>query len=200
MINLLPADIKEDMLYARRNTAMLRWLLASMISLCGVGLIIIGGYLLMNRDINTYTKQVETATNNLKVQKVEDTQKRLEEISANTKLVVQVLSREILFSKLLRQLGAAMPAKSALTGLQIDKVQGGLQLSASAQDFNAATQVQVNLQDPNNKVFEKADINSITCSETSQKLYPCDVVLKALFGKNNQYLYITPTPAGGGTQ
>lgn len=197
MINLLPANIKEDMLYARRNTKMLRWLLASMVALCGVGIIVIGGYLYMHQSIASYTKQVEDSANNLKVQKVEDTQKRLEEISSNTKLVVQVLSREVLFSKLLRQLGAAMPANTALTGLQIDKVQGGLQLSASAQDINAATQIQVNLQDPTNKVFEKADINSISCSDTAKTQYPCDIILKALFGKNNQYLYITPSSSGG---
>jgi hypothetical protein len=87
-----------------------------------------------------------------------------------------------------------LPANTALTKLVVDKVEGGLQIAASAQDFNAASQIQVNLQDPKNQIFEKADIDSITCSAGLTSQYPCDVTLKALFGKNSQYFYIAPKP------
>lgn len=198
IINLLPPDSKQELTYARRNTHLLHWIVACSAALLGVGLIVSIGYLYIQKSITDYSRQVEQTTTNLQVQKLEETSKRLDEISSNTKLVVQVLSREVLFSKLLKQLGASLPANTALTKLVVDKVEGGLQISASAKDFKAASQIQVNLQDPKNKIFEKADIDGITCSDTATKQYACDVTLKALFGKNNQYYYIAPTtsPAG----
>ncbi len=219
MINLLPQDTKEDISYARRNNGLIRWIVFSGLALVGVGVIVVGGLLYMQQSINNYSKQVADARLNLQAQKVDETQKHLEDISASTKLTVQVLSREILFSKLLRQIGSALPNNTALKTLQIDKLQGGVQLNAAAADFNAATQLQLNLQDKQNGVFEKADINSITCtapgsapsttaagsaSATSAAAtnsdLPCDVNLRALFSKNNTYVYIAPTTNPGGAK
>jgi Tfp pilus assembly protein PilN len=201
MINLLPTEFKEDISYARRNTRLRRWVLASSGALLGIALIVAGGLLYLQKNINDYTDQVALSRQSLQAQKVDETQKRVEEISSSTKLTVQVLSREILFSKLIRQIGSALPSSTALNSLQIDKVQGGVQLNASAADFNAATQLQLNLQDPKNGVFEKADINSIDCATQADKpaRYPCTVTLRALFGKNNSYVYINPAQPGANT-
>lgn len=202
MINLLPPDIKDDIFFARRNMRLRNWITAAIFALLGLGVIVAGGLLYMQQSIKSETAQLQTARTALQAQNVDETQKRVTEISANTKLTVDVLSREILFSKLIRQLGSALPANTALQGLKIDAIQGGIQLNALAADFNAGTQLQLNLQDPKNGIFEKADINSIECTDPSEsgsgggtgeaKLFPCDVSLQALFGKNNTYVYITP--------
>ncbi len=203
MINLLPTDFKQEISYARRNTRLRHWILACGAALLGLLLITAAGWLFMQQSIHSYSKQIAEGRQSLQAQNVDETQKKVEEISSSTKLTVQVLSREILFSKLIRQIGSALPDNTALNSLQIDGVEGGIQLNASAIDFNAATQLQVNLQDPKNGVFEKADINSITCAEQSDKpvRLPCAVTLKALFGKNNSYVYINPAQpaASGGT-
>jgi hypothetical protein len=210
MINLLPAGIKEDISYARRNTQLLNWIIVVLAALSIMFAIILGGLIYMQQSINSYTKQVAEAKQTLQTQQLEQTQKRVEEISGNTKLTVQVLSREILFSKLIRQIGAALPRDSVLETLEITNAQNGIQLNAAATDYAAATQVQLNLQDPKNEVFEKADINSITCTDPNANAqatststsaliskYQCEISLKALFSKNNSYLYITPTAKGG---
>jgi hypothetical protein len=209
MINLLPADYKQEILYARRNNHLRAWLVGAGVALAGLGIIVAGGLLIMQQQIHSYDKQLAQTRESLQAQNVEQTQKRIEEISNNTKLTLQVLSREVLFSKLIRQIGSSLPPNTALKSLEIDTVQGGIQLNAVARDFNAGSQVQVNLQDPKNGVFEKADINSITCSDpnaavatnpdATARAFPCDVSLRALFSKNNtSYLYIVPTP--GATQ
>ena len=207
MINLLPAEIKQDIFYARRNTKLRSWIIVSLLALAGVAVIVAGGLLYMQQQINNYTKQADQGRQQLQAQQVEETQKRVEEISTNTKLATQVLSREILFSKLIRQIGSALPANTVLKSLEIDKTQGGIQLNAGATDFNAATQLQLNLQDPRNGVFEKADINTITCGapSTENRGMPCDVSVRALFSKNNSYVYIAPSagtaaPSGGTAQ
>lgn len=198
MINLLPSELKKDITYARKNTKLRRWIFGSAAALAGVGIIITGGLFYMQQSIQKHTVMLEESKTALRSQKVEDTQKKVEEISANTKLATQVLSREILFSKLIRQLGSALPASTALKSLKIDKLQGGILLNAAASDFNAATQLQLNLQDPKNGVFEKADINSINCGENTDAAtgLPCDVSVRALFSKKNSYVYIAPAAPG----
>jgi Tfp pilus assembly protein PilN len=192
MINLLPTNIRENLLYARRNTMLLRWLVAMLAALAGVAVIVVMGQLYINAQANSYTKQANDLREQLRVQKLEETQKRVTDISSSLKLVVQVLSREVLFSKLIQQIGAAIPPGTTLAQLQINKLQGGTDLKFNAANYQAATQIQVNLQDPKNQIFEKADIININCSSssTADPRYPCQVTIRALFAKNNPFLFI----------
>lgn len=197
MINLLPTDTRRDLLYARRNRTLLRWTFALLAGFLGIGLIIVAGLFYLDRTTSEHQDRLGIARVALQSQNIDDTQKKVDEISGNVKLTTQVLSREILFSKLLKQLGSALPANTSLKQLQIDKLQGGLSLSVLAKDINSATQVQLNLQDPRNKIFEKADIETITCdAATAGSQYPCIVQVRALFAKNNPFLYISPTSSG----
>lgn len=191
MINLLPTGTKESLMYARRNTVLLRWIISFLVALAAIGAIVLAGNIYIQYSIHNYSSDTEHGRAQLQEQKIEDTQKQLEDISSSTKLAIQVLSKEILFSKLLRQLGASVPSNTVLQEFQVDKVQGGLSLSAAATDINAATQLQVNLEDPKNKIFQKADIDSITCSaEESGMKYPCTVQIRALFADDNPYTFI----------
>ncbi len=194
MINLLPPNIKQETLYARRNTKLLRWSSAIVVVIIGIGLIVGFGLLYLKKSTNAYTAQLADTTQQLKAQKLDQTSKRVQDISGSLKLVTQVLSREVLFSQLVQQIGAAMPANTVLTNLQISKLQGGIDLSAQAVDYKTASQIQINLQDPNNKIFAKADILNIACSSngtgTLNSKYPCIVVIRALFASNNPFLLI----------
>lgn len=198
MINLLPPDVKENYLYARRNTLLRKWAIVLIISIIALGGIIVAGNMYLNQSSRNLSKQISEGTEQLKIQKLEETQKQVEGISSSLKLVVQVLGREVLFSKLLQQIGAAMPPGAVLTNLSINKLQGGLDLQAAATSYQTATQVQVNLQDPANKIFEKADIVSIQCGNSGSalsKTYPCTVQVRALFAKNNPFLFINNSAA-----
>ena len=145
----------------------------------------------MQQTSNTYTKQIAIANEKLKEQKLSEVQKEVTDISNNLKLVVQVLSREVLFSKLLKQLATVTPSNAVLTNLGIQQTTGGIDITAKTTDYTAATQLQVNLADPKNKIFSKADIVSITCNEQPGKSpYPCTVNIRALFSDNNPFLFI----------
>ena len=122
MINLLPPDYKQNIIYARRNATLRHWALALVVTIFGALMIIGGGYIYMDQTIKANQKEVASAQKSLEEQDIEGTRKRLDEISANTKLILQVLSREILFSGLLRQLGASLPAGTSLEQIKIDKV------------------------------------------------------------------------------
>jgi uncharacterized protein YgfB (UPF0149 family) len=194
MINLLASNAKEDLLYARRNTIIMRWCILALVIIAGIGIIGISGIFYMRESQEKLQNQIELTKAQLKEQDLEGTQKQVESISSNVKLTIDVLSREILFSKLIRQIGSAMPADTSLTNLQITKTQGGIDLSAIAKDYNAGTQVQLNLQDPTNKIFDKADLVNISCGSDStiDARYPCTVTVRAQFGKNNSFYLIPP--------
>ncbi len=192
MINLLPPDIKQHYMYARRNTRLLGWLWAFGAGLAGLVVIAAFGMVYMQRSIHNVTSQVNQAKSLLADQHVNETKAEISDISNSLKLVVQVLSNEVLFSQLLKQIGTIVPANASLTGLSISKVQGAVDLTANAVDYNAATQLQVNLQDPRNKIFAKADIINITCSSGAgaDPQYPCTTTIRALFNTNNPFLFI----------
>jgi Tfp pilus assembly protein PilN len=196
MINLLPPRAKQNYLYGRRNTTLRVWAVAFAFGLLGVGAIASFGMFTMQHNVNILTQQVASSQHTLKDEKLDDVQKQVQDLTSSLKLVTQVLSKEILFSKLIKQIGNAVPANANLTGLSINQVQGGIDLTAIATDYNAATQVQVNLQDPANKIFSKADIQAITCggnSSSTDPNYPCTVTIRALFAKDNPFLFINST-------
>lgn len=188
----MPPQSKEDVLYARRNAKLVKWITGIIIAAIGSFVIIAFGQLYLIQSTKTYARQIEEGQEKLRIQKLEETQNRVNEISSNVKLVLQVLSREILFSKVLRQVGAAIPSGAVLTQLTINKVEGGIDLTFEAKDYQTASQILINLQDPENKVFESADIEDISCDTELQanRSYLCQVSIRALFGDNSPYLFI----------
>jgi hypothetical protein len=190
MINLLPPELKTGYTYGRRNVVLRKWVAMFLVALIGLAALGTYGLLAIKQSSIEYDKKISTAEQQLKRDKYEATQKQVKDLSGSFQLVVKVLGQEVLFSKLLQQMGKTIPANAALTGLNISQVKGGIDIAAGAADYNTASQVQVNLADPNNKIFSKADIVGINCSNTNTSLYPCTVNIRALFSDNNPYLFI----------
>lgn len=195
MINLLPPEYKSELVYARKNTALKNWVIMSCIGVLGIVMIIAAGNFFISRSTVNSQAQVDKTREQLNAQKLEQTQAQVTDISDSIKLAIAVLGREILFSKLLSQIGTAMPNGSSLQSLTINSTQGGIDLTAAATTYQTATQVQVNLADPNNKIFEKADIVNVTCDSAAKTAYPCTVSIRALFAKDNIFQYVTSAKA-----
>jgi Tfp pilus assembly protein PilN len=189
MINLLPPHQKEQLLYSKKNSKSIRWLVASAIVLVGVIVVLIGGYIYLSNIANSYSSQIETTEQQLQAQSIEETQKEIAELSNRLDLTVKVLSQQILFSELLKQIGSVMPRGTVLTSLSINELEGGIDLSAAAINYPTATQVQINLEDPANKIFDKADIVNINFVEREETEYNYNVVLRALFAESNDFTF-----------
>jgi len=119
MINLLPPDLKQDYRYARYNRRLMHWIVAFAIAIIGAAVITGAGMYIMNNSIDDYKSRIATAQQQLAADNLTATQAQVSTISNNLKLMVKVLSKEILFSKLLNQLGALTPSNAELTGLTI---------------------------------------------------------------------------------
>lgn len=192
MINLLPPDVKSGYRYARGNVNLRRWVVMCVVALVGLGGLATYGLLSLHQSTVHYSDQITATETAFQKEKFADTQKQVKDISNSFKLVVKVLSQEVLFSQLLKQIAASMPAKANLTGLNISQTKGAIDIVAVAPDYKTATQVQVNLADPANKIFSKADIISINCggSAAQDPNFPCSINLRALFASNNPFLFI----------
>jgi Tfp pilus assembly protein PilN len=194
MINLLPEQMKEDYRYARRNTSLLHYLTMFGFGLIGLVLISAAGAVYLMQNTHTYSKQAASIQQSLHDQKQTEVEKQVQDMSSSLKLAVQVLSQEVLFSQLLKQLAVVTPSNTSLSNLSISQLQGSVDITARTIDYRAATQLQVNLADPANKIFGKADIMNITCNSTStgagSSKYPCAVTIRALFATNNPFLFI----------
>lgn len=197
MINILPRDVKDNYGYARRNLILRRWIFAILIAFIGLLAISTYGMLALQQSTRHYEEEIATTQQIFKDEKYAETQKTVEDMSSNFKLVVKVLGQEILFSELLKQIAKAIPANANLTGLNINQTQGGIDISAVATNYNTASQVQVNLADPSNKIFSRADIVSINCNSdnAASSQYPCSVNVRALFSANNPFLFINSKKA-----
>lgn len=192
MINLLPPAVKDSYRYARRNLVLRRWIANLVIALVGLVAISTYGLLNLHQSSSHYSTQIAETQALFQKEKFAETQATVLDISNSFKLVVQVLGQEVLFSQLLKQIAATIPANANLTSLNINQTQGAIDISAIATDYNTATQVQVNLADPANRIFSKADIVSIACGNATalNPNYLCTVNVRALFATSNPYLLI----------
>ncbi|MGH7237726.1 MAG: PilN domain-containing protein [Candidatus Saccharimonadales bacterium] len=195
MINLLPPDLKQAYRYARINRGLSHWLLAFAAAIAGVAAITAVGLVMMNHSIHANQAQITQAKARLASQNSTGIQSQVADISSNLKLMVKVLSKEILFSKLLAQLGNITPPNVILTNLSISQTDSAIDITAQTGSYNAATQLQVNLADPANQIFSKADIVNVSCASNASQTpanskYPCTATLRALFTQNNPFLFI----------
>lgn len=197
MINLLPPEVTENYRYARRNRILLRWIALIFASITGAAIITGGGLFYIHHTSDTYTRQLASANHELQTQDLTAVQKQVTDISGNLKLAVQVLSKEILFSELLKQLGRVTPSNAILTNLAISQTQGAIDITAQTTDYTAATQLQINLADPKNQIFSKADLVNINCPSVTTSAYSCTATLRALFATNNPFLFINSANKAG---
>jgi Tfp pilus assembly protein PilN len=200
MINLLPPEVKQDYRYARRNRHMLHWILAMVFAVAGVAILTASGMVIMDRSIDKHKTEIAQAQEELASQNDTAVQQEVTAVSNNLRLMVTVLSKEILFSQLLVQLGNTTPPNVILTNLSISQAESGIDITARATNYNAATQLQANLADPDNKIFSKADIVSISCGaaegEGITANYPCSSTIRAQFSEDNPFLFINTDKAG----
>lgn len=194
MINILPPDLKDGYRYAHGNVALRKWVTFFAIALVGLFAIATYGLLNIHQSSKQYSKEIAKTEATFLKQDYVGTQKRVEEISGSFKLVIKVLEQEVLFSQLIKQIATTIPLGANLTGLNINQDQKAIDITANARTYGTAAQVQVNLADPENKIFSKADIINISCNtkaaDGTNSEYPCTVNVRALFSNNNSFLFI----------
>lgn len=191
MINLLTDERKKSIAYAKRNNQLLKWLIILGVALGGMVIIFAGSLFYIKQDIKAHEVSIAKSQASLEAQDEKGTLERVTEISGRLSLVVDVLSREVVFSKLLPHVGSLMPEGTSLNGLTLSRdTQGGIDLSIGARDYYTASQVLTNLQASDNQLFANADANSVDCESSTNAFYPCEVTIRAVLVKENPFLLL----------
>lgn len=203
MINLLPPAAKESLIFAHHNTKIARLIVGFCIGLAGVVIVLGASLFYLQQEVNTYKTTNKDGETALKQQNEAATIAQVQDISNSLKLVVNVLSQEILFSKLLRQVGAQMPPNTVLQDLKLsNELDGALDLQVGAADYDSASQVQVNLVNSKDNLFDKADLIGVNCARTDNddSNYPCRASLRAVFNKDNNFTLLDTSKKVGATR
>ena len=205
MINLMPVTDKETIIYGRRNRTMLKWTAMCLAVIAAMAATVLFGMFYIDSSKNRLSDSIEQTQTKIASEKLDQVQRQAVEMSQGVKLIVQILSKEVKFSKLLQSIGAIMPDGTSLSGIQLSNaVAGALDLTANAVDYQSATQVQVNLLDAKNNLFSKVDTTSVSCNDGTQtsstgepSKYPCQILLRAQF-KEGAAITFLANPADGG--
>ncbi len=193
MINLIPTDLKEQMRYARRNRILLHWCVAVFCVIAGLCVTAFFGHFYISNSEKNLRLTVDSTNQRIEREKLPESQKEYTELANGVRTVMQILSKQVLFSQLIPHLGAALPEGAVLTGLTLTPEDVALDLMVGTRDEKTAAQTQVNFTDPANQLFEEADIVSLTCAaegETATTAYPCEVSIRALYKKDATFLFL----------
>lgn len=190
MINLLPPESINNIRYGRHNTRLRKWLFGIWVAIAGLIVILAGGWIYIKQQSNNLQANIDNTNQQLTDQNLSQVQKDAKEISGDVKVINQLLNQEIHFSGLIQAIGNAMPPGAILDSLSLSKVSGTLDLTASAKSYTSAAQIAVNLSDPKNDLFSKADIVNISCTPAAGQAYGCGVTLKVLFSKTAQTKFL----------
>lgn len=192
MINLLPPSRKQAVHYARLNSFLVNWIVGILVAVLGLLLISGGGLFYIQQDRKSHEQSITNAEAALKKQKEEETLTRVDSISNRLSLVVNVLSKEVQFSKLLPHVGSIMPDGTVLNDLSLTRdEQNGIELSIGAIDHTTASQALVNLQAADSLLFAGADINSVSCDgDPAETQYVCTASIRVLLVKDNPFLML----------
>lgn len=192
MINLLPPDHKRALVYARRNIHLRKGVIGLGVGLLLLVVVTAGNYLILRQETNSYLNSTSALEQELESNNETATLSRMREISGTLNTVLGVLSQQILFADLFERLGSIMPGGVVLQGISLEgTATGGISLQVGAANQFAASQALANIQDPANQIFERADLESITCDyNTDRAPYFCDGTIQATFFKDSQFSFL----------
>lgn len=206
MINLLPNDYKEDVLYGRRNLKLVRWVIIVWAVVAGVLLIAVFGQFYISQSTSKLQTTLQQSQERIAAQKLEQNQTNLESLNNNFKITSQLLGKQILFSDLFIQLGSIIPKDSVVSQIGLtDKIAGGegVVINIRAASNSAANQAFINISDPKNNLFDDADLLEITKVQSGSSAqgdnfldkYPYSANIQAKFKANSNFIMLNKVKA-----
>jgi hypothetical protein len=197
MINLMPDYLREEIIFARRNRVLLKWIMAVVVVIAGVGVMTIFGQYYINRNTSSLESVASITQNRISAQSLQVTQQEIQTLSNNFTTVSQLLKRQLLFSKMFVKIGSIVPSGAILRGITLSTVAStAIDLNIISIDRDSATQAFVNISDPANGLFEKADLLSVSCTQDTTNStsinakYPCSALIKVVIKTDSSFYFL----------
>ena len=191
MINLLPYDYKQELVYARRNYLLLKWLFALFVAAIFILAISFGGVFAINNERAKAEASAVSETNEINNSSEKTEFDRYKKFKTDYDTVVKLLSKQLRYTKIIQDIGQILPNGTTIDGIKLAPGTTSLTLSVNGTSQEAIRQAFVNLSNDNTQkqLFPKADLESITCSDNAATK-ACTGSIKVLLSANSDYYYI----------
>ena len=207
MINLMPDDMRQEINYARRNYLLLKWMSAIFVVIVFVGLMTIFGQYYIKSNTQNLQKTAEITEARINSHNLSSTRTSIQNLSNNFVTITQLLKKQLLFSKMFVKIGSIIPQGAILRGITLSPTtSAAIDLNVIAVNREAATLAFVNISDPQNGLFDKADLLSVSCNditaetEASSAKYPCSSIIKVVIKTDSSFYFLNSLSSNGETQ
>ena len=160
MINLLPPQDRLEIELSKRNSVLRRYIELSLVGVLIIALLVMGAHYYLKTQEKHMANTAEL--NKQKAQELSKTQEEAEQLAETINTIGALLARDVRFSNMLRDIGSLVPAGAVLTGLELSSADSKAPLLITAQIDNEQKGPVLRNNLANSKLFEKAEIKSIT--------------------------------------
>jgi Tfp pilus assembly protein PilN len=191
MINLLPPEQKQQISYARKNSQLLNWMIALTVLIIAIFTLTLVGQFFISQNINSLKAINQSVEQRIEQRGLANTQKEVESLSNNMTTVVKILKDHLLFSKIFDKIGSLLPPGTSLSGIEISSSESALELEFKSSTQDAASQVFINISDPNNGLFEKADLLNVNCPRSDiSRTDPCITQVRVIIKTDSNFYFL----------
>ncbi len=182
MINLLPKDRISQLHASRQNTLLIRYVIASLITL-GIAIAIhLGTFGLLK---TTESSSIVTSKENqAKVAEYHDIRNQSKEYVDNLKVAKSIFSQNISYVDAIQRVTEVIPEGTILQGLVLDRaiIDQPTTLTLRAKSYEAGMKVKDSLQ--NSDIAKNVSLSSINTHVGVETPYPFTVVVNLTYTKN----------------
>jgi Tfp pilus assembly protein PilN len=187
VINLLPSDIKQSIAYARKNSVIWLWVIILWIFLLLIALVISFGIFFINQRANNLNRLVTISDQRVNDQQLKEYQQKAEVFSNDLNTAVKLLEDQLLFSKIIKTIGAVLPPGVTLGTLDYSVEDEILTLNIEASNQRLITTAFENISNGktiSQDLFTKADLLKIDCNPDEGL---CTGSIVVLLNKNSNF-------------
>lgn len=181
MINLLPAEYKQQIRAARTNVLLRRYLILSFIAAGFLAVALAGAYFVM---VTAKDSAAATLTaNQQKASSFSAVEQQADSFRSDLSTAKTILDNQIYYSKAILAIAHALPPNIILGNLDLDVSTFGtpVSLSAKAKSYNDALTLKDTLQASN--VFSNVRLESVSSGSGDTKGYPIDIKINVTIKK-----------------
>ncbi len=207
MINLMPDYMRQEVGYARRNYVLLKWLMTVGVVITAIGLMTVFGQYYINHNTKSLQATAEITQARIDSQDLQETQASIQGLSNNFITITQLLKRQLLFSKMFVKIGSIIPQGAVLSGITLSTTtSAAIDLNVITINRDVATLAFVNISDPTNGLFDKADLLSTSCTTVTAQTeglsakYPCSATIKVVIKTDSSFYFLNSLSSSGGNQ
>lgn len=166
MINLLPTEVKQQITYKKRNSLLVKYIIASTAVVAMVALVMLAGGYFLQTEQQQLQSEIERKQKQLGDLSLQAEQARV--LSNQVDTIAHLLEQEVKFSKLLPAIAGLIPNGAELTNLNLnEEIDEPLLLVANVDSQTTAAVLRENIE--SSDLFNSADIQSISPSGTANE-------------------------------